>query len=278
MKFILLLFMVGFINVSHAQTNLRAWSKVTDPTTGKTTESIGKYTAGCIRGAATLAHNGKGYQVMRLSRKRYFGHPDLVRFIENLGQTAQSQRLGTLLIGDLGQARGGPTLTGHKSHQTGLDVDIWYLLSTDAERRTLSNNEREKWSAPSVLNASATEINPRQWSIANEKVLEAAANRPEVDRIFVNAVIKKELCRHNARQNWLQKIRPWYAHADHFHVRLKCHPGDLYCDKQDPVPSGDGCGADLAWWFSYEAKHPKPGPPPPPVVLPKECDVVIGEN
>lgn len=278
MKTILLLFLVGFINVSQAQTNLQAWSKITTPTTGKTTESIGKYTAGCLRGAASLPINGQGYQVMRLSRKRYYGHPDLIGFIENLGKTAQNQGLGTLLIGDLGQVRGGPTLTGHKSHQTGLDVDIWYMLSPDAQRRTLSNSEREKWSSPSVINATATDINVSQWSMANEKVLEAAASRPEVDRIFVNAAIKKELCRHNARQSWLQKIRPWYAHADHFHVRLKCPADSLYCDKQDPVPAGDGCGADLAWWFSYEAKHPKPGPPPPPIVLPKECDVVLGEN
>lgn len=277
MRLLILLCLAGLMNVCLAQADLRAWSKVGSPTVGKTAQSIGKYTAGCLRGAAELARNGAGYQVMRLSRKRYYGHPDLIQFIEHLGQTAQSQRLGTLLIGDLGQVRGGPTLTGHKSHQTGLDVDIWYLLSPDADRRELSINEREKWSAPSVVNAAATDINVRQWSLANEKILEAAANSPEVDRIFVNAAIKKELCRHNARQNWLQKIRPWYAHADHFHVRLKCHSGELLCDRQDPVSAGDGCGADLAWWFSYEAKHPKPSPPPPPIVLPKECDAVLAE-
>lgn len=278
MKNIVFFILLCFYQTGWSQTDLHAWSLAAGPTAGKMAQSIGKVTAGCLQGAATLAHNGTGYQVMRLSRKRYFGHPDLIQFIENLGRTTQSQRLGTLLIGDLGQARGGPTLTGHKSHQTGLDVDVWYLLSRDAERRTLSVSEREKWSAPSVLNATATGVNPVQWSLANEKILEAAANMPEVDRIFVNAYIKKELCSHSAYRSWLQKIRPWYAHADHFHVRLKCHPGDLQCEKQDPVPAGDGCGADLAWWFSYEAKHPKPTGPTKPPVLPQACDAVLSEN
>ena len=30
-----------------------------------------------------------------------------------------------LLVGDMAQARGGPMLTGHASHQVGLDADIW---------------------------------------------------------------------------------------------------------------------------------------------------------
>jgi penicillin-insensitive murein endopeptidase len=230
-----------------------------------------------VRGAATLPINGLGYQVMRLSRNRYFGHPDLIEFIENLGRTAQNQRLGTLLIGDLGQPRGGPTISGHKSHQTGLDVDIWFLLSAKASQRELSASERETISAPSVLTAKSDGVNYKEWSPANEKILEATAHAPEVDRIFVNAYVKKELCRRPGQRDWLQKIRPWFAHDDHFHVRLKCPSGSRYCEKQDPIPSGDGCGADLAWWFSDEAKHPKKKPPVPPVTLPKECDVVLSE-
>jgi penicillin-insensitive murein endopeptidase len=215
---------------------------------------------------------------MRLSRDRYFGHPDLVQFIEKLGQSAQDKHLGTLLVGDLGMARGGPTLSGHRSHQTGLDVDIWYLLSKDAEKRELSINEREKWGAPSVLNASANGINPFQWSPANEQILEAAAGMPEVDRIFVNAIIKRELCLSKANRDWLHKIRPWFAHADHFHVRLKCPMGGMHCEKQEPVPAGDGCGADLAWWFSDEAKKPSKHPPAKKIPLPSECDVVLNED
>lgn len=215
---------------------------------------------------------------MRLSRTRYFGHPDLIQFIQNLGQTAQNQRLGTLLIGDIGMARGGPTLSGHRSHQTGLDVDIWYLLAPEAEKRELSASERETWGAPSVVAASGNGINPTQWSPAIEQVLEKAARSPEVDRIFVNARIKQVLCERKTAHDWLQKIRPWYAHADHFHVRLKCPAGNLHCDKQDPVPAGDGCGSDLAWWFSDDAKKPAKKVPEKMIVLPSACDAVLTED
>ncbi len=273
---LLLLFLLFFNSVC-AQSDAQIWSKIDKPTGGKTTESIGKYTSGCLRGGAVLPINGTGYQVMRLSRKRNFGHPDLVRFIEALGKTAQAQHLGALLIGDLGQPRGGPTVSGHKSHQTGLDADIWFLLSAEAEKRTLSLSERETWSASSVVNSKTESIKPAEWSFNNEKILEAAARMPEVDRIFVNAAIKKELCQSKSSHDWLQKIRPWYKHDDHFHVRLKCPAGNGNCEKQDPVPSGDGCGGDLAWWFSYEAKHPKPAPPAPKIPLPKECNSVLYE-
>jgi penicillin-insensitive murein DD-endopeptidase len=274
---IFFLFLCAFSNLN-AQTDPHAWSRVDKPTSGRLVQSIGKYTSGCLRGAVNLPHNGKGYQVMRLSRKRYYGHPDLVRFIENMGQITYNQRLGTLLIGDLGLARGGPTLTGHRSHQTGLDVDIWYLLAPEAQKRELSVNERETWGAPSVLTAKSDGVNPVQWTLANEQILEAAARLPAVDRIFVNAHVKRALCNRKSNRDWLQKIRPWYAHDDHFHVRLKCPASDIYCEKQEPVPLGDGCGADLAWWFSPEALMPSKKPPAKKIPLPKECDLVINEN
>ncbi len=278
MRYILILMMLCAVNSVQAQPDLHAWSKVGKPTKARTAESIGKVTSGCLRGASTLAQNGIGYQVMRLSRNRYYGHPDLVQFIEKLGRIAQAQRLGTLLVGDMGLARGGPTLSGHRSHQTGLDVDIWYLLARDADQRTLTISEREDWGAPSVLTASANGVNPAQWSTANEQILEAAAKMPEVDRIFVNSRIKQAMCGHKTAHDWLQKIRPWYAHADHFHVRLKCPAGDRHCDKQEPVPSGDGCGADLAWWFSAEAQKPSKKTPPATIHLPPPCDAVLAED
>jgi penicillin-insensitive murein endopeptidase len=254
------------------------WSKVTQPTTGVIAQSIGTYNAGCISGAVSVPANGTGYQMMRLSRKRSYGHPDLKHFIEKLGQTVARQNLGSLLIGDLGQARGGPTLSGHRSHQSGLDVDIWFLLSKQAASRTLAFNERETWSAPSVLAAHSDAIDYHQWSQTNEKILEAAARMPEVDRIFVNPSVKRELCSRNTSHDWLRKIRPWWKHDDHFHVRLKCPTNNKYCQGQEPLPPGDGCDAGLAWWFTEEAKHPAPPKTPPkPLVLPALCDNVLLE-
>ena len=129
-----------------------------------------------------------------------------------------------MLIGDLGQPRGGPTLSGHRSHQTGLDVDIWFLLSETAGNRLLTVNERESWAAPSVVNLKTDTMIEDRWFLENERILEMAARQPEVDRIFVNASIKQALCdsKKVGSSEWLRKIRPWFKHEDHFHVRLKC--------------------------------------------------------
>jgi len=245
---------------------------------GDSAQSIGSYTAGCLSGAVQLPQNGTGYQLMRPTRGRSYGHPDLIRFIESLGNTAHSRHWGVLLIGDLGQARGGPTPSGHRSHQTGLDVDIWYLLSQQAATRNLEFNERETWSSPSVLVAKSDAIDDRQWSTAHEKILETVARRPEVDRIFVNPSVKRLLCTRKSAHNWLRKVRPWWGHDDHFHVRLKCPLNNKDCTGQEPLPDSDGCDATLAWWFSEEAKMPAPAAKKPePLALPVSCAAVLNK-
>ncbi len=89
--------------------------------------------------------------------------------------------------------------------------------------------------------------------------------------MLVNAAIKKELCRVKDKKadSWMDKVRPWYGHADHIHVRLKCPADSPNCRKQPPVPGGDGCGKELDYWFSDKVLHPKPHPEPakPPKAL-----------
>lgn len=265
---------------SLAASTAHDWASRTTPTRDAVPQSIGSYTSGCLSGGSALPSSGTGYQVMRLSRHRYYGHPVLVQFIQRLGQVAADENLGTLLVGDLGQPRGGPTVSGHRSHQTGLDVDIWFLLSKDLESRLLTANERETWSAPSVVDAQSDSVDYQRWGNTHEKLLEVAARQPEVDRIFVNPSIKQALCQNKtaAASTWLRKIRPWWKHDDHFHVRLKCPPDNIHCQGQEPLPAGNGCDASLAWWFSREAKapakKPKPVPPPP---LPALCEQVLNQ-
>jgi penicillin-insensitive murein endopeptidase len=270
------LLLSGALSDCLANSLAEQWSRVSLPTYSVSAQSIGSYNAGCISGAISVPINGTGYQVMRLSRNRLYGHPDLKHYIESLGKTAARQHLGSLLIGDLGQPRGGPTLSGHRSHQSGLDVDIWFLLSNEAATRLLTFSERENWNAPSVLAGQSDSIDFRQWSKANVKVLEIAAQLPEVDRIFVNPSIKRELCLSHAGHDWLRKIRPWWKHDDHFHVRLKCPKDNHFCQGQELLPRGTGCDAELAWWFTEEAKHPETSKTPPkPLVLPLLCDSVL---
>ena len=220
----------------------------------------GSYSKGCLAGAVQLAETGATWQAMRLSRNRAWGHPALIRFVERLGASAQSVGWTRIYVGDLSQPRGGPMLSGHRSHQIGLDADIWLRRPLD---RLLSTAERETISSHRVV--TGLTVN-EMWSREHASILRAAAEDEAVARIFVNSAIKQRLCETIPEDDraWLRKIRPWYGHDAHFHVRLACPDGSSGCADQAPIPPGDGCDATLAWWFSDEARNPKPSPGPRP--------------
>lgn len=219
--------------------------------------AIGSYARGCLAGGAMLPVNGPAWQAMRLSRNRNWGHPALVRYVERLAtESKEIDGWPGLLVGDLSQPRGGPMLTGHRSHQIGLDADIW--LKPMPNRR-LNRKEREKISAISMLGRDKLSINKKHWKPGHVTLLKRASSSREVARIFVHPVIKKALCdAAGTDRRWLRKIRPWWGHHYHFHVRLACPPGMVGCVNQKPVPGGDGCGKQLDDWFKLLKRAMKP--------------------
>ena len=236
-------------------------------------EAIGTYERGCLEGAAALPADGPNWQVMRPSRNRAWGHPMLIALIERLAQKLPAEAgWPGLLVGDIAQPRGGPMLTGHGSHQIGLDADIWL---TPMPPRRLSAVERDEISAMDVVAADRMDIDTATWTPQHRRLLEAVAREPGVARIFVNAAIKRALCREAGPDRaWMAKIRPWWGHNYHFHIRLSCPSGDALCRAQTPPPPGDGCGKELDWWFTEEALHPPPSPPRKPLRLadlPQAC-------
>ncbi|MFO1152486.1 MAG: penicillin-insensitive murein endopeptidase [Rhodospirillales bacterium] len=226
------------------------WGGFTTPT-APPLNVLGTYNRGCLEGAQTLPLDGDGYQVMRLSRRRYFGHPSLIHFVETLASELRTDGYPGLLIGDMAQPRGGPMPSGHASHQVGLDVDIWLM---PAPERRLSDAERESLVAPTMVAANGLGVNGA-WGPPQVAALRHAAEAAEVDRIFVNAAIKKELCNSvPGDRGWLAKLRPWWGHDAHFHVRLGCPADQAGCVGQQPVPPQDSCDASLDWWFSSAAR------------------------
>lgn len=225
-------------------------------------EAVGGYARGCLIGAAQLAADGPGWQAMRLSRDRRYGHPTLIAYIERLSEAALRLGWGQLLVGDLAQPAGGPMLTGHRSHQIGLDADIWLMPAPKLEMTTA---ERESLSAVSVVAADRRTLTSA-WTPAHVLLLRAAAEDPAVARIFVNAAIKRRLCQDEraagADTAWLRKIRPWWGHSAHFHVRLNCPESSPACVAQAPPPEGDGCD-EVDTWLTDEALNPKPPATPP---------------
>jgi penicillin-insensitive murein DD-endopeptidase len=237
--------------------------------------AIGYYTGGCLAGAKALPINGETWQVMRLSRNRNWGHPNLVKMLERLAEKAPKVGWRGLLVGDMAQPRGGPMLTGHWSHQVGLDADIWLTPMPD---RVLSPKEREEMMATNVVADDWNDVNPEIWSPAHIAVLKAAAQDKEVERVLINPAIKKALCRDvKGDRSWLHKMRPVFGHNYHFHVRISCPKGDEGCKGQAGPPADEGCGTDLDWWFGKEARSVKPGKREPMKMsaLPPACRQVL---
>src|SRR5580692_11656585 len=185
------------------------------------TRVVGFYAKGCIAGAQALPINGETWQVMRLSRNRNWAHPDMVALLERLSAKVHKDAgWPGILVGDMSQPRGGPMLTGHASHQIGLDADIWLRPMPDHE---LTRQEREEMSATMVVADSRKDVDPKVWTPAHFNIIKAAADDPLVERVFVNAAIKKKLCEAAGTDRaWLQKVRPYWEHDYHFHVRIKC--------------------------------------------------------
>ncbi|WP_343503149.1 penicillin-insensitive murein endopeptidase [Alloyangia pacifica] len=236
--------------------------------------AYGSYSKGCVAGAQQLPETGPTWQAMRLSRNRNWGHPELIDFVEDLSRkAAQLPGWNGLYVGDMSQPRGGPMTSGHASHQMGLDADIW-MRPTDSLQ--LPPQQREDLSSISMQRASGAYVNDK-WTPQHHALLKAAAQDPRVARIFVFPGAKVQMCKDETGDRaWLRKIRPWYGHHYHFHVRLNCPRGDASCVEQTPPPAGDGC-ADAQAWVNNILNPPKPDPNAPKVTPKPKRDLVMGD-
>ncbi|MBD0413639.1 penicillin-insensitive murein endopeptidase [Tianweitania sp. Rool2] len=244
--------------------------------------SYGFYSKGCFSGGLAIATDGPTWQAMRLSRNRRWGHPTMIALIEQLSRDATKVGWPGLMLGDISQPRGGPMLSGHASHQIGLDADIWF---TPMPNRRLSLSERENMPAVSMIKKGGLTVDDRLWTPAHASLLKTAASYPQVERILVHPGIKKKLCDTvKGDRSWLQKVRPFWGHDYHFHVRIGCQPGSIGCKAQAATAAGDGCDKSLAWWFTEEPWRPNQNPDAPKArdlmtmsSLPKECRAVLGQ-
>ncbi|MEM7441350.1 MAG: penicillin-insensitive murein endopeptidase [Pseudomonadota bacterium] len=258
--FLTLFFALVFGAAAEAQTKANRLFGAKGAPSKQTAAAIGSYAKGCLAGGAQLAPNGPTWQAMRLSRNRNWGHPVTIAFLQELSaKVAKLPGWAGLYIGDISQARGGPMLSGHQSHQMGLDADIWMLPPKSLR---LIKAQRESLSSISVRSGDQRRVN-RNWTRAHMEVIKAAAKDPRVDRIFITAPAKIWMCE-NAKGNkrWLQKVRPFWGHHYHFHVRLKCPRGSRGCVPQKPTvkelsKGGDGCDETLTWWVTDALSPPK---------------------
>lgn len=258
-----------------------AWSILKTPTTGQP-EPIGSYANGCMAGASQLPKSGKGYADMRRNRGRYYGQPELIKFIKALGQYTATRHGKKHLIGDLSQARGGRMNFGHSSHQIGLDADIW-IQTVDMNKAINPYRDMK-----TIVDKASGTIIGDDIPKATRDALHFSATYPNVARIFVNPVIKLHLCQTETDTSWLRKLRPWWGHNEHFHVRLSCPPNAESCKNQNPPPAGDGCNDSLYNWvdeqsmrelgkFNQPKINTKPKKKRKPKIPPEQCEWIKNE-
>lgn len=247
------------------------WAQQVTPSHGSA-EAIGGYAAGCLQGAVALPENGTGYQILRPRQKRFYSHPVMEQYVLDLARQSKKVGLSDILVGDMAMAKGGPFNSGHRSHQSGLDTDIWFRFASKPLSATARNNIKSL----DMVDFRRNKVN-KNFGTQQMTLLKLAAQDPRVERIFVNPPIKKAMCEQFAASgpSWLGKLRPWFGHSAHFHVRLHCPVGSKDCEPQKPSPPGDGCGAELDSWLTKPAMvSSKPVPNRMPQ-LPDRCELLL---
>ncbi len=165
---------------------------------------------------------------MRTDQRRYFGHPDLVMFIQRLSSQVSNLGMGTVLIGDMGMPAGGRFNGGHASHQTGLDVDIFLQLP------------KTRWTSAQLLRPQALDLVSRDGKHAVSTLwkpeifsLINSPPRTKTSRAFllIRRLNNNFALTPGTDRDWLRKVRPWFQHRAHMHVRLRCPADSLECER-----------------------------------------------
>ncbi|MBR0679237.1 penicillin-insensitive murein endopeptidase [Roseomonas eburnea] len=267
----LLALLLPRIVMAQGITRADLWGAVSAPAPGPA-RIVGSTGLGCIAGAVRLPDEGPGWQAVRVSRNRHWGHPAMVSWVQDFAAAARARGFPDLWIGDLSQPRGGPMTYGHASHQAGIDADIWLDLSP---KPSVPAVQRENPPVASLVLPDESGVDPARFTDRHAALIRLAAEQRGLDRLLVNHAIKRELCRRHRGEAWLRRVRPWRGHDSHMHIRLPCPAGQAECRGIAPPPPGDGCDASLDWWLTPEARRPAPRAPGPAPQLPAACAGIL---
>lgn len=234
-------------------------------------EAVGNYNNGCIMNAVEAKHNAPYYQIYRPQSKRYYGDKTMMDFLDRFSKKAHQIGFESILVGDISSQFGGPMNTGHASHQIGLDVDIEF------NTKRLSHNQLVKGGQAQFLVDKGSQSVNSKFNKMYYQLIMAAAHDPEVERIFVGPAIKIAICdmtKDEREQPFLRKIRPWYGHTEHLHVRLRCPKNAPDCEHQappEPMHSIAEEKEEALSWFRPAPANADNGPKKPKPPFPKRC-------
>lgn len=188
------------------------------------------------------SHAPAGFFIMRPHRKTHFGTNELVTVLGIMGQyTKQEVPSYVLPIGDLSKEDGGK-IGNHKSHQTGLDVDVAYYFE--------NKNLQKAFASAVVIDKPHLDwMLEKQWGLYKK-----LGKTQLVDRIFIHKTLKKALCqlaikngeisesdKKGETYEVLRRLIADVDHNTHFHLRLKCSKAQIRCRSLPEPAQGTGC-------------------------------------
>ena len=197
-------------------------------------QSVGKPWRGKLVGGSQLEHD-RAYYRRRVSRA--YGASHVVDATRNTLRKVRRAypKVHRVAVGDISAKKGGP-LSGHRSHQSGRDVDIGLYF-----RRRPSGYPNE------FVDVSAGRLHlSAMWKLI-DLLAEAADDAGGPEYVFLDYRIQKQIYEHARDQGVSKKrlagilqypdgrgasgrlVQHEPNHADHLHVRYRCLPRDQSC-------------------------------------------------
>lgn len=202
---------------------------------GTVSRSIGAPNRGRIEHAAPFP-TGDGWVLRGFRPRSYATRQTVTELATSLTEWRERfPDANPVKLGELSK-RGGGRVRPHKSHQTGRDVDIGYVMNEpDKGHRFVAVTE-------SNLDAAAT------WGLVQRLLANGA-----VSSIFMAKSVQQQLIpfaaqamsepelratfstlESDARAKKKTTIKAWRGHDDHMHVRFGCTEADLRCSGAIP--------------------------------------------
>lgn len=206
----------------------------------------GSYTEGTLTDAECLQESGEGYMQLFRDMERIWGASDLVNMIVETGKDMASRYPGRdrLQVEDMSVREGGD-VSGHASHENGLDVDLQFFKADGREHVPRGPGDF----APSMVNADGS-VSSNFDIERNWELMKSLHRHGRVTRIFIDEKLKAAICRHarekgelSSSANVLRSMVHQTNHQDHLHVRLQCPVNSgRQCTNTPPRTSGPtGC-------------------------------------
>ena len=144
-----------------------------------------------------------------------------------------------ILIGDISQ-KGGGHMRPHKSHQSGLDVDVGHVRlgkhEVDDQFTSLPPSTidvKRTWAFLKCL-IDSKRVARVYMNASVQKVFRAAAEKKQID---VEPYALDVLFQYGSNAGGKAFIQSIGGHVNHFHVRFRCDADDKRCREKDVMPN-----------------------------------------